>query len=271
LKTKSIERPRNLSWKEKRNMMGQEILSKSFLRKPSCNRGLPIGDAYSWSRGPAPFKVQIKFNIPIVEGHIDTYVVEKWLNIIEGYLSIHNFLNREKITFSLLKVIPHVKDWWEMFCEQKEIEEPSLFIVTATWECFRDTIKEQYYLVRSYDELYTKWTTLRKERDQAVTEFTNIFHSLRTKLGINDSKRNMVLKYHSALHRYIKTKMEFLDISSLGASYQYAIKIDQKLKKNTWQFEPGNPSEEKLGRGSSNSQNKGHIKYEKYQDNLYKP
>jgi hypothetical protein len=66
---------------------------------------------------------------PIFEGHIDTNVVYKWLNLLEGYFSVHKFSNREKITFSLLKVVPHVKDWWENFCEKKETEEPSLFIV----------------------------------------------------------------------------------------------------------------------------------------------
>jgi hypothetical protein len=89
--------------------------------------------------------------------------------------------------------------------------------------------------------LYTKWTTLRQERDQAVPDFTNIFHTLRTKLGIKDSERHLVLKYRGALHRYIQTKMEFLDISSLGAAYRYAIKIEQKLKQKTrtiWAWEP---------------------------------
>jgi hypothetical protein len=88
----------------------------------------------------------------------------------------------------LLKVVPRVKYWWETFCEQKEIEEPSLFTVVVSWESFRHVIKEQYYPVRSYDDLYTKWTTLRKERDQAVPVLTNIFHTLRTKLGIKDSE-----------------------------------------------------------------------------------
>jgi hypothetical protein len=63
--------------------------------------------------------------------------------------------------FALLKVIPHVKDWWDTFCEKKETKEPSLFIVVFTWESFRDAIKEQYYPVGSYDDLYTKQTTLR--------------------------------------------------------------------------------------------------------------
>jgi hypothetical protein len=151
-------------------------------------RRLPTGDASSSSGGATPFKVQINFDIPIFEGQIDADVVDKWLNLLEGYFSVHNFSNREKITFALLKVVPHVKDWWETFCEKKETEEPSLFIVTTTWDSFRDAIKEQYYPVESYDDLYTKWTTLRQERDQAVPDFTNIFHTLRTKLGIKDSE-----------------------------------------------------------------------------------
>jgi hypothetical protein len=81
---------------------------------------LPTSDASSLSGGAAPFKVQINFDIPIFEGQIDTDVVDKWLNLLEGYFSIHNFSNREKITFALLEVVPHVKDWWETLCEKKE-------------------------------------------------------------------------------------------------------------------------------------------------------
>jgi hypothetical protein len=95
-------------------------------------RRLPTCDASSLNGGASPFKVQINFNIPIFEGQIDAYAVDKWLNLIEGYFSVHNFLNRENITFALLKAVPHVKDWWETFYEQKETEKTSLFSVTAT-------------------------------------------------------------------------------------------------------------------------------------------
>jgi hypothetical protein len=37
-------------------------------------------------------------------------VVDKWLNLLEGYFSVHNFSDRENINFALLKAIPHVKD-----------------------------------------------------------------------------------------------------------------------------------------------------------------
>jgi hypothetical protein len=92
---------------------------------------LPTGDASSSSGGVTPFKVQINFNTAIFEGQIDADAVDKWLNLLEGYFSVHNFSNKEKITFALLKTVPHVKDWWETFCEQKKTEEPSLFTVTT--------------------------------------------------------------------------------------------------------------------------------------------
>jgi hypothetical protein len=44
--------------------------------------------------------------------------LEKWLNLLEGYFSVHNFSDREKITFTLLKALPHVKNWWETYWEK---------------------------------------------------------------------------------------------------------------------------------------------------------
>ena len=82
----------------------------------------------------------------------------------------------------------------------------------------------------SYEDKYIQWTTLQQQRDQDVHEMMNLFHTLRTKLDIKDSEKHLVLKYCSCLHIYIQEEMEFLDISLLGTTYQYAAKIEQKLK-----------------------------------------
>jgi hypothetical protein len=74
-------------------------------------RRLPTGDTSSSSNHATPFKVQVNFDIPLFEGLKDVNVVDKRLNLLEGYCLVHNFFDREKITFALLKVVPHVKDW----------------------------------------------------------------------------------------------------------------------------------------------------------------
>jgi len=81
---------------------------------------LPRGDASasnSYSRNTTPFKVQVNYEIPIFEGQIDANAIDKWLSLLEGYFSVHDFSSWEKIIFALLKVAPHVKDWWETYCE----------------------------------------------------------------------------------------------------------------------------------------------------------
>jgi hypothetical protein len=44
--------------------------------------------------------------------------------------------------------------------------------------------------------------------------------------------------------------MEFLDISSLGVTYRYAVKIENKIKHKTQQFGFVNPSQQKQGKAS---------------------
>ena len=56
--------------------------------------------------GTSPFKVQVNFDIPVFEGEIDADALDNRLNLLEGYLSVHNFSNREKITFTLLNLFP---------------------------------------------------------------------------------------------------------------------------------------------------------------------
>ena len=116
---------------------------------------------------------------------------------------IHDFSDREKITFSLLKAAPHVKDWWKTYYERKDEGEPSLFSVIPSWNYFRDAIKGEYYPMWSYEDKYIQWTMLWQQRDQDVHELTNLFHTLRTKLGIKDLEKHLVLKYRSCLHIYI--------------------------------------------------------------------
>jgi len=60
-------------------------------------RGMPACHASSsgcHSRGSTPFKVRLNFGIHTFEGQIDKNIVNRWLNMFEGYFSIHYFSNR---------------------------------------------------------------------------------------------------------------------------------------------------------------------------------
>ena len=132
----------------------------------------------SWFGDSTPFKVQVNFDIPLFEGKFDADALDNWLNVLEGYFSVHNFSNREKISFPLLKVVPHVQNWWGTYSEKNSSDESGMFETNPTWASFIDAIREQYYLVGNYDDQYTKWTILHQERDQKVeiSQWSTLVH-----------------------------------------------------------------------------------------------
>ena len=91
-----------------------------------------------------PFKVQLNFDIPLFEFQINANSLDKWLNFLEGYLCVHNFSDRENITFALLKAVPHVKNWCDNYCEQSSSGDFGMFEANPTWASFIDVVKEEY-------------------------------------------------------------------------------------------------------------------------------
>ena len=63
---------------------------------------------------------------------IDADALNNWLNVLEGYFFVHNFINREKITFALLKEVPHVQNWLGTYWEKKSSDESRLFETNPT-------------------------------------------------------------------------------------------------------------------------------------------
>ena len=99
--------------------------------------------------GNTPFNVQVNFDTPNFEGKFDVDAVDHWLSKLEWYFSVNNFLDVEKITFSLLKSENHIKLAWEMRVLNKESEawEVSKIISNnkPTWGEFVGYIKEAYF------------------------------------------------------------------------------------------------------------------------------
>ena len=111
-------------------------------------------------RGSTPFKVQVNFDIPLFEGQIDGDAVDKWLSLLEGYFSVQNFSNMQKIVFALLKAVPHVRDWWDNYCEKNTIDENDILGSEPTWASFVEALTEQDDHVDNYDDQYNNWTIL---------------------------------------------------------------------------------------------------------------
>ena len=87
--------------KKQRNVM-MDNFSQVLQRLPTY--GAPASNNHSGS--VTPFKVQVNFDIPVFEGQIDAYAIDRWLNLLEGYLSVHDFSDQENIILHSSKIPP---------------------------------------------------------------------------------------------------------------------------------------------------------------------
>ena len=92
--------------------------------------------------GMMPFNIQINFDIPLFHSKMDAKALNKWLRLPKGYYSIQKFSNNEKISFMLLKCLPHAKVWWEIYCVQHAENESKAIGIEPTWVAFVDVLKE---------------------------------------------------------------------------------------------------------------------------------
>jgi hypothetical protein len=80
--------------------------------------------------------------------------------------------------------------------------------------------------------------------------------------GKVDENKTFLSPNNGALHRYIQTEMDFLDISSLGVAYRHVLKIEQKFKhQNKREFRSANSKQPKYGKDNPNNHtSKNHSK-----------
>ena len=60
-------------------------------------------------KGGMPYKAKYKFDIHVFQGEFNALSLDKWLSLLEGYLSFHNFSNKGNMIFVLLKDVPSSK------------------------------------------------------------------------------------------------------------------------------------------------------------------
>ena len=74
--------------KKQRNAM-MDNFSQIIPRLPTSSASA----SSSHSGGATPFKVQVNFDIPIFKVQIDANVIDRWLNLLEGYFLVHDFFD----------------------------------------------------------------------------------------------------------------------------------------------------------------------------------
>ena len=66
----------------------RNFFSQILRRLPTTTYASTSSDHFG---GVAPFKIQVNFDIHVFEGQIESDALEKWVNLLDGYVSVYSF------------------------------------------------------------------------------------------------------------------------------------------------------------------------------------
>jgi hypothetical protein len=193
-------------------------------------RRLPTGEASSSSGHATPFKVQVNFDIPLFEGLIDVDAVDKWLNLLEGYFSVHNFSIGKISLFHSSRSFPMLNTGGILTLRKGSWRNLQCFWWPLHGIPSRMPLKNNTTLLEATRTSTPDGPPYIKKgtRQYQISPIFSIPYApnwVSKTLSIIWCSNTMVVCIDT-----FKQKWSFLDIASLGMTYRYTVKIEQKFK-----------------------------------------
>ena len=111
-------------------------------------------------------------------------------------------------------------------------------------------VMEKFLLVDYQVSLLRKMQNLR-QRDLNVKEYTEKFYRLDIKSGHVDDNVEKIARYINGLRFLIQDEISFVKLESVEEAYQYALKVEEILRKKHEQRQRGRGGRFQRGRGRS--------------------
>ncbi|KAL6191556.1 hypothetical protein ACLB2K_037946 [Fragaria x ananassa] len=88
-------------------------------------------------------KIDFKVEIPMYDGSVNVEKLDDWIERLETYFTLYNYLSEEKIIFATLKLSAHALTWWKSYKKSSDGE-------AMSWKKFKELLRKQFCPVGCY-------------------------------------------------------------------------------------------------------------------------
>jgi hypothetical protein len=175
--------------------------SYSSSSSSTSSKHLPNGHGKTPSQ-ISSLKLDIKFELPIYNGEVNSEKLDNWIRQIEVYSRIQKIQDDEtKIQLASLRLDGSALIWWESKTQEEMKKNGKNFL---SWNDFIIAIKKQFYPLAYKQKATMEWQNFRQAKGQNVQSFTQEFRRRALVLGVDLSSQETLLKYIGALHSYLR-------------------------------------------------------------------
>jgi Ty3 transposon capsid-like protein len=141
----------------------RELKPRKEEKKPESELDTPKRDEGEPNTSKTPFRVEAKVEIRPYDGQMEPEKLNNWIRQLEVYFSCYSFSDKEKISFSRLKMDGYALLWWESLCQERFLTKQKQVV---DWEEFKTLVKAQFYPMGYEEEQEFRWHYLRQRQGQ---------------------------------------------------------------------------------------------------------
>jgi hypothetical protein len=176
-------------------------------------------------------KLDIKFELPMYNGAVNTEKLDNWICQIEVYCRIQKIQDDEtKIQLASLRLDSVALIWWEAKTQEDMKKHGK---ISTSWNDFIVAIKKQFYPLAYMQKATMDWQNFRQAKGKNVQIFTQEFRRRALVLGVYLSSQETLLKYIGALHSYLRHTILMFNPSNLDEVCVQATHLEERGRNET--------------------------------------
>jgi hypothetical protein len=168
-----------------------------------------------------------KIEVPMYEGNLDVEELLYWVRSMDKYFNYEDVdeEKRERHDFTGLK--RHATLWWdELRAERRSKGKHKI----KNWNKMVAKLKAKFIPNDYHINMFTKLKNPR-QKGMTVKEYTEEFYKLNIRTGQREKDEEKVVKYINGLRYEIQVEINMMSTRTLEDSYQFALKVEEKLAK----------------------------------------
>ena len=158
-----------------------------------------------------------------------------WISNMEKFFEYENTSNNRKVKIVVTKLKGHASLWWENLQTDRQRRRKEKI---RTWLKMVNNIKNKFLPTDYQVSLFRKMKNL-KQKDMTMIEYTKEFYRLDIRSGHVDDDVEKVARYINGLRFGIQDEISFVKLESVEEAYQYAMKVEEILRKKHKQRQRG--------------------------------
>jgi hypothetical protein len=168
-----------------------------------------------------------KIEVPMYEGNLDAEEMLDWIRSMDKHFDYEYVDEEKKVKHAITRLKGHATLWWDELQDERRSKGKQRI---KSWDRMEAKLKAKFIPKDYQINLLRKLQNLR-QKGMIVKEYTKEFYRMNIRTGQREGDKEKVARYINGLRYEVQDKLIMMSVKTMEDSYQFVLKVEEKLAK----------------------------------------